>query len=688
MKYLKNSFSIIVVFIVLMLIIPLPSFVLDLMLIINISISLIILMTTMYIKDTLEFSVFPSVLLITTLFRLSLNVSSTKLILGNQGNAGAVIKAFGEFVLQGNAVVGFIVFIIIVIVQFVVITKGAERVAEVSARFTLDAMPGKQMAIDADLNSGAIDEKTARERRINVQREADFYGAMDGASKFVKGDAIISIIVAFINLIGGAAIGLVNGGDFSTVLSTYSIATVGDGLVSQIPALLISTAMGMIVTRSASESNLNEDIRKQFTSQPVALMIAGGVICALAPVPGFPFPVMIAVGGGLIGLGYVIRKNNRLMTEQEQVAQMAESQDAISELEYYKDIDNVYKLLNVEPIEIEFGYSLIPLADEASGGTFIERIVIFRKQFALEMGMVFPSIRMRDNQNINPNQYIIKIKGEEVARAEILVDHYLALDSGNVEGEIEGIDTIEPAFNIPAKWISEDKKVAADIAGYTLIDPTSVMITHLTEVIKAHAYELLNRQDVKTMLDKVKEINPTVVEDVVPNIVSLAYLQRVLEMLLKEGVPIRDIPTILETLGDYSYALKDIDVTVEYVRQALKRTITRKFSEAGQIRVFTLDSEIENAIISSVKKSEQGSYLAMDPDNIQKIVSAFTQETEKVKDVIPSPVVLTSPIVRIYFKKLIDQFVPNITVLSFNEIDNSVQIQAIGTVKMTEVEFA
>ena len=682
MKYLKNSFSLIIVLVVIMIIIPLPPALLDVGLIINITLSLIILLTTMYIKDTLEFSIFPSLLLITTLFRLSLNVSSTRLILGNGGNAGSVIKTFGQFVMQGNAVVGFIIFIIIVIVQFIVITKGAERVAEVSARFTLDAMPGKQMAIDADLNSGTIDEATARQRRLNVQREADFYGAMDGASKFVKGDAIISIIVAFINLIGGAIIGLVADGDFATVLSTYTIATVGDGLCSQIPALLISTAMGMVVTRSASESNLNTDLRKQFTSQPLVLMIAGGIMCVMTLIPGFPKVQTIVIGGGAIFLGYTLMKNNKLVAEKAQADELADNQEALSEMEYYKDIDNVYKLLNVEPIEMEFGYSLIPLADENSGGTFIDRVVVFRKQFALEMGMVFPSIRMRDNQNINPNQYVIKIKGEEVARAEILVDHYLALDSGNVEGEIDGIDTVEPAFNIPAKWISEDKKVAADIAGYTLIDPTSVMITHLSEVIKSHAYELLSRQDVKTMLDKVKEANPTIIEDVIPNVVSIAYLQRVIAMLLKEGIPIRDLPTILETLGDYQSSLKDMDVTCEYVRQALKRTITRKFSEAGQIRVFTLDNEIENLIVASLKKSEQGSYLAMDPDKIQGIITAFNKETEKVRDVIPTPIILTSPIVRIYFKKLIDQFVPNVIVLSYNEIDNSVQIQSIGNISI------
>ena len=679
-KLLNNVVTVFVLLIILLIIIPLPTWMLDMMLVINISLSLIILLTTMYIKEALEFSIFPSILLITTLLRLSLNISSTRLILGNKGDAGHVIKAFGQFVIGGNAPVGFIIFILIVIVQFIVITKGAERVAEVAARFTLDAMPGKQMAIDADLNSGLIDDVTAKARRAKIQRESDFFGSMDGATKFIKGDAIFSIIAAFVNLIAGAIIGLVGGGDFATVLSTYSIATVGDGLVSQIPALMISTAMGMIVTRSASQDSLNMDIRKQFSSQPLVLIISGGVIGLMMLIPGFPKPQMIVISASLITFGIMVMRSQKRAVAEEGIQEMTDSQEALSEMEYYKDIDNVYKLLNVEPIEMEFGYSLIPLADESSGGTFIERVVIFRKQFALDMGMVFPSVRMRDNQHINPNQYVIKIKGEIVAQSEILVDHFLALDSGNVTQEIEGIETIEPAFNIPAKWVSEDKKVIADIAGYTLIDPTSVMITHLSEVIKSHAYELLSRQDVKTMLDKLKETNPSVVEDIVPSTVSVAYLQKVLAILLKEGVPIRDVQTILETLSDYSSTLKDIDITTEYVRQALKRTITRKFADAGQIRVLTLDTGVENQIVGSVKKAEQGSYLAMDPESIQNIISSLQGQLDKIKDVIPTPIVLTSPVVRIYFKKLIDQFIPNITVLSFNEIDNTVQIQAVGNI--------
>lgn len=681
----NNLIPVFLLLVIVLIIIPLPTWLLDFMLVLNISVSLIILLMTMYIKSPLEFSIFPSLLLVTTIFRLSLNISSTRLILGNGGNAGQVVYAFGHFVTGNNTVVGFIVFILIAIVQFLVITKGAERVAEVSARFTLDAMPGKQMAIDADLNSGLIDEATAKKRRSDVQREADFFGAMDGASKFVKGDAIFSIVAAFVNLIGGAIIGLaMNGMDFSTVLSTYSIATVGDGLVSQIPSLLISTSMGMIVTRNASEDNLNTDMRRQLTSQPRVLCIAGGVMILAMVIPGFPKLACLMCGSLLIACGILLMRSVPV-TEAEQDARaeeqaMEENKQALSEMEYYKDIDNVYKLLNVEPIEMEFGYSLIPLADESAGGTLIERVVIFRKQFAIDMGMVFPSIRMRDNQHINPNQYVIKIKGEVVAQNEILVDHYLALDSGNVTKEIEGIDTIEPAFGIPAKWIPEDKKLAADMAGYTLIDPTSVMITHLSEVIKEHAYELLSRQDVKTMLEKLKETSAATVDDIVPSIVSVAYLQKVLCMLLKEGVPIRDLETILETLSDYQNTLKDIDITVEYVRQALKRTITRRFADAGQIRVLTLDTETENKIVAGVKKSEQGSYLALDPVTIQKLMNALNEQIDRVKEVVPNPIILTSPIVRVYFKKLVDQFIPNITVLSFNEIDNTVQIQAVGNV--------
>lgn len=685
-KLLSNSFVLFVIFIVIAIIIPLPSWLMDFMILLNISLSLIILVMTMFIKEALEFSVFPTVLLLTTVLRLSLNVSTTRGIL-SRGYAGEVISAFGNFVMGGDAIVGFLIFIIIVLVNFIVITKGSERVSEVAARFTLDAMPGKQMAIDADLNAGIINEEQAKKRRSNIQREADFYGSMDGATKFVKGDAIMSIVTTLVNLIGGVIIGMVRGGgDFNTILNTYSLATVGDGLCSQIPALLISVATGMIVTRAASEDSLINDLKSQFTAQPFVLMIAGIVMVVMMVIPGFPTVVCLILGVLLILAAFLLNRNKKKMAELELVqrkkAEEKEMEKLPADNDYYRDIDNVFKLLNVEPIEMEFGYSLLRLVDEKSGGNFIERVVIFRKQFALDMGMVIPSVRMTDNPEINPNMYIIKIKGEEVARGEILVDHYLALDSGDVTQQIEGIDTVEPAFGLPAKWISEDKKIMADVAGYTLIDPVSVMITHWSEIMKRYAHELLSRQDVSTMLDNVKKTNPIVVDDIIPKVISVGYLQKILANLLKEGIPIRDLETILETIGDHSNVLKDTDIITEYVRQSLKRTITHRFAEANSLRVITLDTQIEDLIVSSVKKSDQGSYLAMPPDMIQRIVTASNREIDKIKDVIPTVIILTSPVVRIYYKKLTEQFIPNITVLSYSEIDSTAQIQAIGNISL------
>ena len=687
---LSNVFAVFVIFIVLALIIPLNSILggalLDFLLLVNIGLSLVILLITMYIKEALDFSIFPTILLITTVFRLSLNISTTRGILSS-GYAGAVIETFGSFVMGGDPIVGFIIFIIIVLVNFLVITKGSERVSEVAARFTLDAMPGKQMAIDADLNTGAITDEEAKIRRANVQREADFFGAMDGATKFVKGDAIISIVTALINLIGGAVIGMINGGDFNTVISTYSLATVGDGLCSQIPALLISVATGMVVTRTASAGSFNDDVKVQFTQNPTVILITGIVMLVLMLIPGFPKPILLMLGGVLIAASVFMGRSKKQQAQAQEAAEAKKKmesaqQQTATDTDYYRDIDNVFKLLSVEQIEMEFGYSLLHLVDERSGGNFIERVVLFRKQFAMDMGMVIPSVRMRDNPDINPNQYIIKIKGEEVARGEILVDHYLALDNGDVTTPVDGIDTIEPAFGIPARWISEDKKVAADVAGYTLIDPVSVMITHLSEVIKVHCHEILTRQDVKTMVENIKKNNPTIVEDLIPNVVSYGYLQKVLALLLKESVPIRDMETILETLGDHTATMKDIDITVEYVRQALKRTITRRFAEANSLRVITIDPKIEDMIVASVKKSDQGSYLSMDPDTIQRIVARTTEEVNKIKDVIPNIIVLTSPIVRVYFKKLIDQFIPGVTVLSYSEIDSTTQIQSVGSIAL------
>ena len=675
-----------IIFIVIAIIIPLPSWLLDFMIMLNIALSLIILIMTMFIKEALEFSVFPTVLLITTVLRLSLNVSTTRGILSS-GYAGEVIRAFGNFVMGGDAIVGFLIFIIIVLVNFIVITKGSERVSEVAARFTLDAMPGKQMAIDADLNSGLINEEQAKKRRSNIQREADFYGSMDGATKFVKGDAIMSIITTLVNLIGGVIIGMVRGsGDFGTIMNTYSLATVGDGLCSQIPALLISVATGMIVTRAASEDSLINDIKSQFTAQPFVMLIAGIVVLVMMVIPGFPTVVLFFLGVLLIVGAVLLNRNKKKMAELELAARAKAEQQELEKIpadnDYYRDIDNVFKILNVEPIEMEFGYSLLRLVDEKSGGNFIERVVIFRKQFAMDMGMVIPSVRMTDNPEINPNLYIIKIRGEEVARGEILVDHYLALDSGEVTADVEGIETVEPAFGLPAKWISEDKKIMADVAGYTLIDPVSVMITHWSEIMKRYAHELLSRQDVNTMIENVKKTNPIVVDDLIPKVISVGYLQKVLANLLKEGIPIRDMETILETIGDHTNALKDVDIITEYVRQSLKRTITHRFAEANSLRVITLDTQIEDMIVSSVKKNDQGSYLAMAPDMIQHIVSVTNNEIDKIKDVIPTVIILTSPVVRIYFKKLTDQFIPNLTILSYSEIDSTAQIQAIGNISL------
>jgi len=686
MKILTNVVVAFVIMIIALIIIPLPPFFLDFMFIVSISISLMILLTTMFIKGPLEFSIFPSMLLITTLLRLALNISSTRLILSNGGEAGQVIATFGSFVLGGNAIVGFIVFIIIVIVQFIVITKGAERIAEVAARFTLDAMPGKQMAIDADLSSGLIDETEAKERRKNIQRESEFFGAMDGATKLVKGDAIASIIIAMVNLIAGTIIGMIQGGmSFDQVLTVYTIATVGDGLVSQIPALMISTATGMVVTRAASAGSLNEDVKNQVLSQPKVLVISGLVILTMCLIPGAPIIQIGTIALLLIFLGVSLIRSASARIQKDEIQEMQEflGEDN-NEANYYRNIDNVYNLLGVEPIEMEFGYSLLPLVDEASGGSFIDRIVIFRKQFALEMGVVVPTVRLRDNGLINPNQYLIKIKGEEVARGEVLVDYYLALDPGNSTGSIEGIDTIEPAYEIPGKWITESEREMAEVYGYTVIDSISVIVTHMSEVIKRHIHELVSRQDINILLQNVAKANQAIVDDVIPGVISVSDLQKILMNLLKEGVPIRDMESILETIGDQGVAIKDTDMLTEYVRQKLKRTITRKYTDGSSIKVISLDQGIENAILNSAKKSEHGTYLAIEPQVVQKIVEGVSEQIEKVKELIHQPIILTSPIVRIYFKRLIDQFLPNLTVLSFNEIDTNIQIQAIGIIQIKE----
>lgn len=704
-RILSYSVVLFVLTVILLLIIPLPAALVDVAIIINMSLSMMILVTTMTIREPLEFSIFPSLLLITTLFRLGINVSTTRNILSNSGSSGQIIKAFGDFVLQGNVVVGMIIYMIIVLMQFIVITKGAERVSEVAARFTLDAMPGKQMAIDADLNSGLINEQQAKIRREKIQREADFYGSMDGATKIVKGDSVMSLITTAINLIGGSIIGIVQSGqDIGTVLNTYSIATVGDGLVGQIPSLLISTATGMIVTRAVSEGSLNEDVSKQFMGQPTAIMISGIVIAVLTVIPGMPVIQLLIISVGLIGGGYYLSR--RLQAEpglvaagafggggeagmapeaQEEEAQ-EEAARPVSEEEYFKDVNNVYTLLSVEAIEMEFGYSLIPLVDETVGGRLINRIIIFRRQYAQDMGFVIPSIRLRDSSGLNTNQYCIKIKGEEVAKGEILVDYYLALEPENPEKEIDGIETIEPAYGIPSRWIRPEDRELAEIYGYTVIDPLSVLVTHLSEVVKQHAHELITRQEVIHLVENIKKTSPELVEEAFPNVVSYGLFQKILTSLLKEGVPIKDletiIETIMETISDTGLPVKDVDSMIENIRAALKRTITRMYCEDGSMKVITMDAELERTMVGCLSKGERGYYLALSPDVLQSLVNQVTVQLKKFSGLSQSPVILTSQVMRVHFYRLIDQFYPNVRVLSFNEISNNVQIQSIGSLTL------
>ena len=686
-RILNNAISFFVVAIVLLLLIPLPPFALDMMIIFNLSISLVILLITMNIRNPLEFAIFPSLLLVTTLIRLGLNISSTRSILTKNGDAGKVIHAFGSFVLKGNVVVGFIIFLIIVLVQFIVITKGAERVSEVAARFTLDAMPGKQMAIDADLSSGLITEEQAKIRRNNIQREADFYGAMDGATKIVKGDAIMSIIITAINFTAGVIIGVVQSNmSFGDVLSVYSLATVGDGLVSQIPALLISTSTGLIVTRAVAEGSLNQDVSRQFSAQPKAIMAAGAIMVVMSFIPGMPkiqmylLAAVLLFGGNGILQSIKVKELKEMEAASEDTDMLEEAEVQKRQEEYYRNIDNVYDMLEVEAISMEFGYSLIPLADEKNGGRMINRVVIFRRQYAQEMGFVIPSIKLLDNSGLGTNQYVIKIRGEEAARGELLVDYYLALEPSNPTGEIEGIEAIEPAYGIPSRWITPDQRELAEIYGYTVIDPLSVMITHLTETIKRNTHQLLDRRETMKLINRFKEKTPDLVNDVFPNMISYGNFQKLLGNLLKEGIPIRDLELLMETVAEDFGSGKDLDGILEDMRVNLKRTITRKFYVEGQMRVIVLDGELERKIISSMAKNSQGVYLALSPELMQRMVSCLEEEKKKFDDFGQEPIILTSQVIRVYIYRLLEPFYPNIHVLSFSEITNTIQIQAIGTI--------
>jgi flagellar biosynthesis protein FlhA len=677
-KKFKDIFVLVgVIGIVLLMILPIPIWLLDVLLILNISIALMILLVSMNTKEALQFSIFPALLLITTLFRLALNVSTTKLILG-QAKAGDVVATFGSWVSQGQPVIGFIVFLILVVVQFIVITKGSERVAEVGARFTLDAMPGKQMSIDADLNAGLINEHQAKERRSKIEREADFYGAMDGASKFVKGDAIASIIMLIINLLGGFIVGMtIHGMDFATALNTYSILTIGDGLVSQIPALLISTASGLIVTRASSEGNLASDITSQLFAYPKLIYIVAGTIALLGlftpigPLTTLPF-------AGLLGYAaWKMQKNFDL----KQIEQEQEEEE--QQIEEVRSPESVINLLQVDPIEFEFGYGLIPLADASQGGDLLDRIIMIRRQCALELGLVVPVIRIRDNIQLKPNEYVIKIKGNVVGNGELLLNHYLAMSPGMDDDSITGIETSEPAFGLPALWIDENTKDRAELSGYTVVDPPSVVATHLTEMIKKHAHELLGRQETKTLVDNLKENYAVLVDELIPSVLSIGDVQKVLAKLLREKISIRDMVTIFETLADYGTYTKDPDILTEYVRQALSRQITQQFTQQGEtMRVITVGPGLEKKIAESVQQSEQGSYLALDPQSTQTVFQKLTEQINRLIQSGQQPIVLTSPTIRMYLRQIIERTMQDIPVLSYSELEPNVEIQSVGVVNL------
>lgn len=676
LKFGDTIVALTVIATVVMMIIPLPTMILDVLLTFNITIALIILLISMYTLEPLQFSIFPSLLLLATLFRLALNISSTRLILLN-GYAGKVISSFGQFVIGNNALVGFIIFLILVIIQFIVITKGAERVAEVAARFTLDGMPGKQMSIDADLNAGIIDEVEAQKRRRDIQREADFYGAMDGASKFVKGDAIAGIIITVINIIGGFITGMViRNMDFQEAVSHYTLLTVGDGLVSQIPALLISTATGIVVTRAASDSNLGQDLIKQILSYPKVIFISAGVLTFFGIIPGLPKLPFFILAFIMGFLGYTIHSVGSKETSEN------ETELKEKEIEELRKPENILSLLHIDPIEIEFGYGLIPLVDANQGGDLLDRVIMIRRQCAIDLGMIVPMIRLRDNIQLLPNEYKIKIKGIEVSKGELKPDSFLAMNPGFVEKEIEGIKTTEPAFGLPAVWISEEKKEEAETLGYTVVDPSSVIATHLTEVIKRHAHELLGRQEVQTLVDNLKETYPAVVEELIPKQMSIGEIQKVLANLLKEGVPIRDLVTIFETLADFSIITKDTDILTEYVRQALSRVITKKFIEGNKVEVLTLDQQVEQLIKESIKQTEHSSYLSINPNISQKIFDSLSEQIDKFAKIGQQPIVLTAPVIRLYFKRLTESFLPNLIVLSYNELDSGIDVRSIGVVKI------
>ncbi len=657
------------------LIIPIPSGLLDVALAANISIAFAVLFNTMFAKEVLDMSFFPTLLLFTTIFRISLNVSSTRLILST-GSPGNVVETFGEFVGGGDLIMGSIVFIILIIIQFMVINKGSERVAEVTARFTLDAMPGKQMAIDADLNTGAITDEEAKAARAKIQEESSFFGSMDGAVKYVKGDATAGLIITFVNIIGGIAMGMLRQNlDFAAAIQKYTILTIGDGLVSQIPSLLISLSTGILVTKGSKEADFGSVLVSQLFGMPKAMYFVGGVICFLGIATPLNAILFLAIGLLFIVSGRIVA-NNIEITKTERSVETEEE-----EAEEVRKPENVVSLLQVDPIELEFGYGIIPLADVNQGGDLLDRVVMIRRQIALELGTVVPIIRLRDNIQLNPNQYIIKIKGIQVSEGEILFDHYMAMNPGFVEEEISGIPTYEPSFHLPAIWITESQRERAESLGYTVVDPPSIIATHLTEIIRQHISELLTRQDVQNLVNNIKETNPSLVDELTPKLLGLGEIQKVLQNLLKEGISIRDLLTIFETLADHSQVTRDTDVLTEYVRQSLKRAISAKFFAANEATsVITLDPKVEQEIMNSVKQTEQGAYLTLDPDRTKDIMKSVGEEVEKLENLGKNPIIITSPIVRMYFKRLTEDYYPDLIVVSYNEIDSNVELQSVGMV--------
>ena len=656
-------------------IISIPSWLLDIMLAINIGIALIILFNTLYAKEVLDMAAYPTMLLFTTLFRISLNVSSTKLILKN-GDAGHVVETFGEFVGGGNLIIGVIIFVIIIIIQFIVINKGTERVSEVTARFTLDAMAGKQMAIDSDLNTGAITDKEAALRRKKLQQENSFFGSMDGATKFVKGDATAGLIITGINIIGGIAMGMLYGGmTINEALSKYTILTIGDGLSSQIPSLLISLATGILVTKASSEGELGDEMVGQLFSMDRVLLMVGAAMAFLGAFTPLPWYVFIPIGVALIIYSRKVGADAGAAKIEEEVEQEE------TEAQEIRKPENVVSLLNVDPIELEFGYGIIPLADVNQGGDLLDRVVMIRRQVALELGAVVPIIRLRDNIQLNPNQYIIKIKGVQVTEGEILFDHYMAMNPGYVEEEITGIPTFEPSFHLPAIWITEAQRERAESLGYTVVDAPSIIATHLTEVIRSHIAELLTRQDVQNLVNNLKESNPVLVDELTPKLLGLGEIQKVLQNLLREGISIRDLLSIFESLADHAQTSRDTDVLTEYVRQSLKRAISSKYFPSNETTsVITLDPKVEQEIMSSVKQTEQGAYLTMDPEKTKAIMDSVRTETEKLESLGKNPIIITSPIVRMYFKKLTEDYFKDLIVVSYNEVESDVELQSVGMV--------